>query len=171
MSVDLGSPAALWLLAFVALVWLTRAWAVGARRSAGLAVMRSAVLVCLAAALAQPVLSRPASFVLQDNLDAAVPLVGDLVLWSVATAVLLVVLFRRAATSALVALSVWLVLTVFLGLIISVIAGVLRPVPADAGTGAMTHPVLVVRCSSAPGVVDTGDLHASDALARPMADR
>ena len=45
------------------------------------------------------VLSRPASFVLQDNLDAAVPLVGDLVLWSVATAVLLIVLFRRAATA------------------------------------------------------------------------
>ena len=52
-----------------------------------------------------------------------------------ALALLCSVLFRRAATSALVALSVWLVLTVFLGLIVSVIAGVIRPVPADAGTG------------------------------------
>ena len=52
-----------------------------------------------------------------------------------ALALLCSVLFRRAATSALVALGVWLILTIFLGLIVSVIAGVLRPVPADAGQG------------------------------------
>jgi ABC-2 type transport system permease protein len=45
------------------------------------------------------------------------------------------VLFRRAATSALVALAVWLVLTVFLSLIIGILAGVLRPVPPEAGQG------------------------------------
>ena len=61
MTVDLGSPAALWLLAVVPLIWLAWALAVGARWSAVLPVMRSAVLVCLAVALAQPVLSRPAS--------------------------------------------------------------------------------------------------------------
>jgi ABC-2 type transport system permease protein len=54
-----------------------------------------------------------------------------------ALALLCSVLFRRAATSALVALSVWLVLTVFMGLIVSVLAGVIRPVPADAGTGSV----------------------------------
>ncbi len=52
-----------------------------------------------------------------------------------ALALLCSVLFRRAATSALVALGVWLLLTVFMGLIVSVLAGVIRPVPADAGTG------------------------------------
>ncbi len=61
MTVDLGWPAALWLLTLVPLIWLVRALAVGARRRAVLAVVRSAVLVCLAVALAQPVLSRPAS--------------------------------------------------------------------------------------------------------------
>ncbi len=52
-----------------------------------------------------------------------------------ALAILCSVLFRRAATSALVALSIWLVLTVFMGLIVSVLAGVIRPIPADAGQG------------------------------------
>jgi uncharacterized membrane protein len=61
MSVELGSPAALWLLALVPLIWLVRRRAVGAGRRVVLATVRSAVLVCLAAALAQPVLSRPAS--------------------------------------------------------------------------------------------------------------
>lgn len=52
-----------------------------------------------------------------------------------ALALLCSVVFRRAATSALVALSVWLVLTVFLSLIIGILAGVLKPVPGDAGQG------------------------------------
>jgi ABC-2 type transport system permease protein len=52
-----------------------------------------------------------------------------------ALALLCSVLFRRAATSALVALSVWLVMTVFMGLIVGVLAGVIRPVPAEAGAG------------------------------------
>ena len=52
-----------------------------------------------------------------------------------ALALLCSVLFRRAATSALVALGVWLLLTVFMGLLVSIAAGVLRPVPADAGNG------------------------------------
>jgi ABC-2 type transport system permease protein len=52
-----------------------------------------------------------------------------------ALALLCSVLFRRAATSALVALAVWLVLTVFLSLIIGIVAGVARPIPADAGQG------------------------------------
>jgi ABC-2 type transport system permease protein len=51
-----------------------------------------------------------------------------------ALALLCSVLFRRAATSALVALSVWLVMTVFMGLIVGVLAGVIRPIPAEAGT-------------------------------------
>ncbi|MEX2547060.1 MAG: ABC transporter permease subunit [Chloroflexota bacterium] len=52
-----------------------------------------------------------------------------------ALALLCSVVFRRAATSALVALSVWLVMTVFLSLIIGILAGVLKPIPPDAGQG------------------------------------
>ncbi len=54
-----------------------------------------------------------------------------------ALALLCSVVFRRAATSALVALSVWLVMTVFLSLIIGIVAGVLKPIPPDAGQGSL----------------------------------
>lgn len=51
-----------------------------------------------------------------------------------ALALLCSVVLRRAATSALVALSVWLVMTVFLSLVIGIVAGFLKPVPSDLGT-------------------------------------
>jgi uncharacterized membrane protein len=62
MSVDLGVPAALWLLALLPVVWLI-AWRGRSplRRRAAPAVVRSAVVACLAGALAEPLLSRPAS--------------------------------------------------------------------------------------------------------------
>lgn len=49
-----------------------------------------------------------------------------------AFALLCSVLLRRAATSALVAISVWLVLTLFAALLVGVIAGAVAPLPADA---------------------------------------
>ncbi len=49
-----------------------------------------------------------------------------------AFAMLCSILLRRAATSALAAISVWLVLTLFASLLTSVVAGVLSPVPANA---------------------------------------
>jgi ABC-2 type transport system permease protein len=52
-----------------------------------------------------------------------------------AFALLCSVVLRRAATSALSALALWLVLTAFFGLVIGILAGVLAPVPPDAGTG------------------------------------
>ena len=52
-----------------------------------------------------------------------------------ALALLCSVVFRRAATSMLVALSAWLLVTFFLSIIIGVVAGVLRPIPADAAQG------------------------------------
>jgi uncharacterized membrane protein len=62
MSIDLGVPAALWLLVLLPVVWLT-AWRGRSplRRRAAPAVVRSAVVACLAGALAEPVLSRPVS--------------------------------------------------------------------------------------------------------------
>jgi ABC-2 type transport system permease protein len=52
-----------------------------------------------------------------------------------AFALLCSVLLRRAATSALLALGVWLVLTVFFSLIVGVLSGFLSPVSADSTTG------------------------------------
>jgi ABC-2 type transport system permease protein len=52
-----------------------------------------------------------------------------------ALALLCSVVLRRAATSALMALSIWFVMTVFLSLIIGIVASTLKPVPSDAGTG------------------------------------
>ena len=52
-----------------------------------------------------------------------------------AFALLCSVVLRRAATSALTALAVWLVLTAFYGLLVGIAAGVIAPVPGDAGTG------------------------------------
>jgi ABC-2 type transport system permease protein len=55
-------------------------------------------------------------------------------LW-LAIALLCSVVLRRAATSALVAIAVWLLLTLFATLVVGIVAGVLAPVPPDAGTG------------------------------------
>jgi ABC-2 type transport system permease protein len=52
-----------------------------------------------------------------------------------AFALLCSVVLRRAATSALTALAVWLVLSAFFGLLVGLAAGVIAPIPADAGTG------------------------------------
>lgn len=52
-----------------------------------------------------------------------------------ALALLCSIVLRRAATSALMALSAWLIVTAFLGLIIGMLAGILSPVPSDAGEG------------------------------------
>ena len=52
-----------------------------------------------------------------------------------AFALLCSVLLRRAATSALMALGVWLVLTVFFSLIVGVLSGFISPVAADATVG------------------------------------
>ena len=49
-----------------------------------------------------------------------------------ALATLASVVFRRAATAALVVIAIWLVLTFFGGQIVSVVANILRPVPANA---------------------------------------
>ena len=48
-----------------------------------------------------------------------------------ALATLASVVFRRAATAALVVIAVWLVLTFFGNQIVSVAAGYLRPLPAE----------------------------------------
>ena len=50
-------------------------------------------------------------------------------------ALLCSVVLRRAATSALVALSAWLLMTVFSGLLIGLLSGILSPVSADAAAG------------------------------------
>jgi ABC-2 type transport system permease protein len=50
-------------------------------------------------------------------------------------ALLCSVVLRRAATSALTALSVWLVVTIFAGLLVGLLAGLLAPLPADATSG------------------------------------
>jgi ABC-2 type transport system permease protein len=55
-------------------------------------------------------------------------------LW-LAFALLCSVVLRRAATSALTALAVWLVLSAFFGLLVGLAAGVIAPIPPDAGTG------------------------------------
>ncbi len=55
-------------------------------------------------------------------------------LW-LALALLCSVVMRRAATSALVAIGVWLLFTLFATLLVGIFAGVIAPVPADAGTG------------------------------------
>jgi ABC-2 type transport system permease protein len=54
-------------------------------------------------------------------------------LW-LALALLLSVVCRRAATAALAAIAVWLVLTLFAGLIAGVIADAVHPAPSDAST-------------------------------------
>jgi ABC-2 type transport system permease protein len=51
-----------------------------------------------------------------------------------ALALLSSVLLRRAATSALASLAVWLVLSLFLTLVVGLVAGFLKPYPSDAGT-------------------------------------
>ena len=50
-------------------------------------------------------------------------------------ALLCSVLLRRASASALTALSVWLVVTIFASLLVGLIAGFVSPVSSDAGTG------------------------------------
>lgn len=73
--------------------------------------------------------------------DEAVRMVGWFVMALVyvsfwlAFATLCSVVFRRAATSALLAIAVWIVMTLFLDRIVSVVAGFLRPV-GDAGSAA-----------------------------------
>jgi len=52
-----------------------------------------------------------------------------------ALALLCSIVLRRAATSALTALSGWLVMTAFLALVVGIVASFLSPVPADAGEG------------------------------------
>jgi ABC-2 type transport system permease protein len=52
-----------------------------------------------------------------------------------AFAMLCSVVLRRAATSALAAISVWLVLTLFASLLTGIVAGVLAPVPANPTLG------------------------------------
>lgn len=52
-----------------------------------------------------------------------------------ALALLCSVLVRRAATSAIAALAVWLLLSVFFSLVVGVLSGVLAPVSADSGPG------------------------------------
>jgi ABC-2 type transport system permease protein len=54
-------------------------------------------------------------------------------LW-LALALLLSVVCRRAATAALAAIAIWLVLTLFAGLIAGVIADAVHPAPSDAST-------------------------------------
>jgi ABC-2 type transport system permease protein len=49
-----------------------------------------------------------------------------------ALATLASVIFRRAATAALVVIAIWLVLTFFGSQIVSVVGGYLRPLPANA---------------------------------------
>ena len=51
-----------------------------------------------------------------------------------AFALLCSVVLRRAATSALVAIGIWIVLTLFAALLVGIIAGFLAPSPADATT-------------------------------------
>ncbi len=51
-----------------------------------------------------------------------------------AFALLCSVIVRRAATSAIIALSVWLVLSLFFGLVVGIFAGVMSPVAPDSGT-------------------------------------
>ncbi|MFI5262023.1 MAG: ABC transporter permease, partial [Candidatus Limnocylindrales bacterium] len=51
-----------------------------------------------------------------------------------AFAMLCSVVLRRAATSALAAMSVWIVLTLFTGLLVGIMAGYLAPVPSGATT-------------------------------------
>jgi ABC-2 type transport system permease protein len=51
-----------------------------------------------------------------------------------ALALLCSVLLRRAATSALAALAVWLVLSLFLTLVVVLVANFLKPVSPDSGT-------------------------------------
>ena len=51
-----------------------------------------------------------------------------------AFALLCSVLVRRAATSAIIALSVWLVLSLFFGLVVGIFAGIASPVAPDSGT-------------------------------------
>ncbi|HYI21833.1 MAG TPA: ABC transporter permease [Candidatus Limnocylindrales bacterium] len=55
-------------------------------------------------------------------------------LW-LAIALLCSVLLRRAATSALVAIAVWLLVTLFATLVVGLIAGFIAPIPADAAQG------------------------------------
>jgi ABC-2 type transport system permease protein len=52
-----------------------------------------------------------------------------------ALALLCSVLLRRAATSALTAMAIWLALTLFATLLVGLVAGFLSPVPANAATG------------------------------------
>jgi len=54
-------------------------------------------------------------------------------LW-LALALLCSVLFRRAATSALVAIAIWLMLTLFASLLVGVVAGFISPLGPDATT-------------------------------------
>ena len=61
-----------------------------------------------------------------------VPGGGLYVAFWLALATLASVVFRRAATAALVVIAIWLVLTFFGSQIVSVVAGILRPVPANA---------------------------------------
>lgn len=52
-----------------------------------------------------------------------------------ALALLASVVLRRAATSAMVAISVWLLLTIFAALVVGLLANFLAPVPGDVGSG------------------------------------
>ena len=52
-----------------------------------------------------------------------------------AFALLCSVVLRRAATSALAAVAVWLALSVFFGLLVGILAGVVAPVDSDSPTG------------------------------------
>jgi len=83
--------------------------------------------------------------VLQLGLVPAPQEIARLVVWDVlaiayvgfwlAFALLCSVLLRRAATSALVAIAAWIVLTLFAALLVGIIAGFLAPAPTDATTG------------------------------------
>jgi uncharacterized membrane protein len=88
MNLDLGTPAALWLSAVVPVVWfLTRFGGSPARRHPAPALARSAVLMCLAAALAEPALSLPASRVALVAVVDASHSVSSAALGSAATAI------------------------------------------------------------------------------------
>ena len=54
-----------------------------------------------------------------------------------AFATLCSVALRRAATSALVAIGVWIAIAIFANLVVSLVAGVIAPAPADASTSAL----------------------------------